>query len=81
MNGREDNKKQFSAFLAELEKEPIDAVKFLKIPFNEPDEFYSAHKEGLDLFSPNTKPTTRRQRLGTSKSTATAKVGSINYSW
>lgn len=79
--GREDDKKPFSAFLAELEKGPNEAIKFLHLSYNEPNEFYSAHKEGLELFSPDTKPTTRRQILGTSKSTATACVGSINFSW
>jgi len=79
--GREDDTKPFSAFLAELEKGPNEAIKFLHLSYNEPNEFYSAHKEGLELFSPDTKPTTRRQMLGTSKSTATAKVGSISFSW
>ena len=75
---REQNRKPFSSFLEEMEKDPSEALKFLQLPFGEPNEFFTTNKEGLDLFSPETKPHILRKRLGSTKTAATAKIG-VSY--
>lgn len=64
----------YSSLLAELEKDPTAAMAFLGHGFDA-TKFYETHKEGLTLFGPETAPHVRRKRLGSSKSTATAKIG------
>jgi hypothetical protein len=70
----DDARQPFSSLLAELERDPSAAMAFLGHTFGTA-EFYEKHKEGLTLFSPESAPHIRRKRLGSSKSTATAKVG------
>lgn len=64
----------YSSLLAELKKDPAVALAFLGHSVDA-TTFYEKHNEGLTLFGPETAPHHRRKRLGSSKSTATAKIG------
>ena len=68
----------YSSLLAELEKDPAVAMAFLGHGFDA-TKFYEKYNEGLTLFGPETAPHIRRKRLGSSKSTATAKIGVRNF--
>ena len=67
-------RQSYTSLLAELEKDPSAAMKFLDHNFSAA-EFYKKHTDGLALFGPETAPHIRRKTLGSSKSKATAQIG------
>ena len=67
-------RQSYTSLLAELEKDPSAAMKFLEHNFSAA-EFYKKHADGLALFGPETAPHIRRKTLGSSKSKATAQIG------
>lgn len=70
----------FEDVVKELRNSPTSIAKFLLLPFEDPKDFFTIHREGLELFKPSIPSSKRQAKIGNARSRTTMKIGSLYFS-